>query len=281
MLGTAFFSILGSLFALSAPAVFHPLALGMACGIGSASMMTACSATLAEQLPPWKDQILAFAVASNLITGVTGLYASWLIGLPFAEWIYRVMGRRREKSTQAAVAAKAAQQKTERSQIKVGWTMFHVTMVCLLILVGNWVATGIAGGSNFNWNAAKAMNPIQALPGVIVLWLACLIGVLLSRYVPIYVPTIAYIGTLTLLATIPGVPGSTQVLDWVGKVNFLATATPIIAFTSLSIAKDLSAFAKAGWRIVVAALITLFSVFFTAAIIAEIVLRIQGFSRIP
>jgi len=186
-----------------------------------------------------------------------------------------------EKGAQVAAAAKAAQQKAERPKIKVGWTMFHVTMVSLLILVGNWVATGIAGGSNFSWNAAKAVNPIQALPGVFILWLACLVGVLLSRYVPVYVPTIAYIGTLTLLATIPGVPGSTQILNWVGKVNFLATATPIIAFTSLSIAKDLNAFAKAGWRIVVAALITLFSVFFTAAIIAEIVLRIQGFPRIP
>jgi len=47
VLGTAFFSIIGSLSALLAPGLFHPLSLGMACGIGSASMMTACSATLA------------------------------------------------------------------------------------------------------------------------------------------------------------------------------------------------------------------------------------------
>ncbi len=281
VLGTAFFSIMGSLFALTAPGLFHPLSLGMACGIGSASMMTACSATLAEALPAWKDQVLAFAVASNLITGVTGLYASWLIGLPFAEWIYRLMGKRREKGADVAAAAKAAQQKVVRPKIKVGWTMFHVTMICLLILAGNWVATGIAGGSNFNWNAAKAVNPLQALPGVLILWAACLVGVLLSRYVPIYVPTIAYIGTLTLILTIPGVPGAEQIGAAVAKVNFLATATPIIAFTSLSIAKDLTAFAKSGWRIVVAALITLFSVFITAAIIAEVILRIQGFPRIP
>ncbi len=281
VLGTAFFSIIGSLMALTAPGLFHPLSLSMACGIGSASMMTACAATLAEGLPAWKDQVLAFAAASNLITGVTGLYASWLIGLPFAEWVYRKMGKSREQGADIAAAAKAAEAKIVRPKIKVGWSMVHVTAVLILVLVGNYVATGIAGGTNFSLNAAKAVDPVSALPGVLVIWVACLIGVLLSRYVPFYVPTIAYIGTLTLLLTIPGMPGSTELLAWVNKVNFLALATPIIAFASLSIAKDLTAFAKAGWRIVVAALITLFSVYFTAVIIAEVILRIQGFPRVP
>ncbi len=262
VLGTAFFSILGSLFALTAPALFHPLALAMAMGIGSASMMTAGAATLSEALPAFKDQILAFAAASNLITGVTGLYASWLIGLPFAEWVYRLMGRQRGEQTKAAVKVV---EKRERPKPRIGWTMGHVTLVCLLVLVGNWVATGV--------------NAWDALPGIAFLWLACLVGVLLSRYVPVYVPTIAYIGTLTLILTIPGMPGSSQLLAAVGKVNFLALATPIIAFTSLSIARDLNDFLKAGWRIVVASLVTLFAVFFSAVIIAEVVLRIQGFPR--
>lgn len=281
VLGTAFFSIIGSLMALTAPGVFHPLALGMACGIGSASMTTACAATLSEALPAWKDRILAFAAASNLATAVLGLYASWLVGLPFAEWVYKRMGRGRGERVDIAAAAKAAEKKVVRPKTNVAWSMLHVTMVCLMILVGNWIATGIAGGSNFNWNAAKAINPLQALPGVAILWAACLIGLLLSRYVPFYVPTIAYVGTLMLILTIPGVPGSTQIAALANKVNFLATATPIIAFASLSIAKDLSEFRKAGWRIVVAALITLFSVYFTAAIISEIVLRVQNFPRIP
>lgn len=261
VLGTAFFSILGSLFALTAPAIFHPLSLAMAMGIGSASMMTAGAATLAEALPALKDQILAFAAASNLITGITGLYASWLVGLPFAEWVYRLIGRRREGPAKAAQAV----EKRERPKPQVGWSMGHVTLICLLVLVGNWVATKVA--------------PWDAFPGIAFIWVVCLVGVLLARYVPIYVPTIAYIGTIALVLTIPGVPGSKEILAAVNKVNFLALATPIIAFTSLSIAKDLNEFIKSGWRIVVAALITLFSVFFTAAVIAEVVLRIQGFPR--
>jgi len=261
VLGTAFFSILGSVFALTAPALFHPLALAMAMGIGSASMMTAGAATLSEALPQWKDQILAFAAASNLITGITGLYASWLIGLPFAEWVYRTMGKKKEPGAKTF----SLTQKQERPKIDLGWTFFHLALICILTLIGNWVAVKV--------------NPVTAFPGILFIYIICVVGVLLAKFVPIYVPTIAYIGTISLVLTIPGMPFSKEILAAVGKVNFLALATPIIAFTSLSIAKDLDTFRKQGWRIVVAALITLFSVFFSAVIIAEVCLRIQGFPR--
>jgi hypothetical protein len=261
VLGTAFFSILGSVFALTAPAIFHPLALAMAMGIGSASMMTAGAATLGEALPQWKDQILAFAAASNLITGVTGLYASWLIGLPFAEWIYRIMGKKQEPGTKTF----SLMQKQVRPKIDLKWTFFHLMLICILTLIGNWVATKV--------------DPLTALPGMLFIYAICVVGVLLAKYVPFYVPTIAYIGTISLVLTMPGMPYSKEILAAVGKVNFLALATPIIAFTSLSIAKDLDAFRKQGWRIVVAALITLFAVFFSALLIAEVCLRIQGFPR--
>lgn len=264
VLGTAFFSILGSLFALTSPQIFHPIALGMAAGIGSASMMTAGSATLAAALPEWGDQILAFAAASNLITGVTGLYASWLIGIPFAEWVYRKLGSGREVEA-ISEGVRRAEKGQERPKIDVSFNMLHVLLISLLVLIGNWVAIQVP--------------PWEALPGILFIIAVCFAGILLARFVPVYVPTIAYIGTLALIMTMPGVPGSAQILEWVNKVNFLALATPIIAFTSLSIAKDLDEFVKSGWRIVLAALITLFSVFITAAIIAEVVLRIQGYPR--
>lgn len=95
VLGAAFYSILGSLMASLSPAIFHPYSLAMAAGVGSASMMTAVAATIGQALPQFEDEILAFAAASNLITGVTGLYMSWLVGLPFANWVYRKLSRDR------------------------------------------------------------------------------------------------------------------------------------------------------------------------------------------
>jgi hypothetical protein len=39
-----------------------------------------------------------------------------------------------------------------------------------------------------------------------------------------------------------------------GQINFLALATPILAFAGLSIAKDVPAFRRLGWRIVLTSL---------------------------
>ena len=92
VLGTIFFGLLGG---FATATGIDPLALAMACGIGSASMMTACSASLAtavESVPD--DQILSFAATSNLLTGITGLYVVLFIGLPLINFLYETLAPR-------------------------------------------------------------------------------------------------------------------------------------------------------------------------------------------
>ncbi|WP_338727621.1 DUF3100 domain-containing protein [Haladaptatus sp. DJG-WS-42] len=86
VLGTVFFGILGGF----APATgLHPLSLSMACGMGSASMMTACSSSLANVVTTVpQEEILAFASTSNLLTGITGLYMVLFVGLPLITRLY-------------------------------------------------------------------------------------------------------------------------------------------------------------------------------------------------
>jgi len=86
VLGTIFFGLLGG---LAVGTHLHPLALAMACGMGSASMMTASSASLSAAVPAMRDTILAYAATSNLLTGVTGLYSVIFLGLPITKWLYR------------------------------------------------------------------------------------------------------------------------------------------------------------------------------------------------
>lgn len=95
VLGTVFFGLLGGF----APATgLHPKALAMACGMGSASMMTACSASLTEAVTSVPDDVLlSFSATSNLLTGITGLYMVILVGLPVInrlyDRLYPVLGR--------------------------------------------------------------------------------------------------------------------------------------------------------------------------------------------
>ncbi len=89
LIGTVFGAII---FCLLIPLMtlcgFSPLALAMSSGVGSASMMTASAATIAEFFPDMKDQILAFAATSNQITSITGTYMMIFIAFPLSNFIY-------------------------------------------------------------------------------------------------------------------------------------------------------------------------------------------------
>lgn len=90
LFGTLFFGLLAS---LAVNTGIHPYALAMASGMGSGSMMTAASTSLAEILPNMKDEILAYAATSNIMTNVTGLYMECFIAIPLANKMYRVYSR--------------------------------------------------------------------------------------------------------------------------------------------------------------------------------------------
>ena len=84
--GTIFMGIIASILATSTP--LHPLSLAMASGVGSASMMTASVGSLVELFPDMADKITAFGAASNLLSGLDGVYMSVFLAIPLAERLY-------------------------------------------------------------------------------------------------------------------------------------------------------------------------------------------------
>lgn len=87
VLGTLFYGILVSF--LCSLNVFHPYALGMACGTGSASMMSASLASVVNAYPEMTEQITAYAATSNMLSTVDSLYLSLFIALPMCNWMYK------------------------------------------------------------------------------------------------------------------------------------------------------------------------------------------------
>ncbi len=85
--GTIFFGLMASVAASVLP--FHPYALAMAAGVGSASMMTAAVGSLCAMYPEMADQLAAFGAASNMLSGLDGLYMSVWLALPMTEWLYK------------------------------------------------------------------------------------------------------------------------------------------------------------------------------------------------
>ena len=89
VIGTIIFGILGSVSIYSG---IHPYALGMACGVGSGSMMSAASAALVEMVPhDMQSTVLAYAATSNMLSGITGVNFLIFVTLPLTNKMYAVL----------------------------------------------------------------------------------------------------------------------------------------------------------------------------------------------
>lgn len=56
----------------------------------------------------------------------------------------------------------------------------------------------------------------------------------------------------------------------------LSLATPVVAYAGVSIGNSWADFAKLGWKTIVVGIVILLSTYVGSALVAEIVLRIQG-----
>jgi len=92
--GTLFGAIYNGLMVgfLVALGFFHPYALAMASGTGSASMMAAALGPIVAAYPEMATELTAFAGTSQILTSVTGLYMSLFVAIPFTEWLYKRLG---------------------------------------------------------------------------------------------------------------------------------------------------------------------------------------------
>ncbi|MFL0504173.1 hypothetical protein ACH0B5_00360 [Ureibacillus sp. 179-F W5.1 NHS] len=142
------------------------------------------------------------------------------------------------------------------------WVILMI-IVSFMVIIGNWIGYEVM--------------PLESLPGIIVLASISLLGLIIHRAIPYKgIPSIAYIGILAFILSMPAVPGSEKIVEWTGKVNLLAIATPILAYAGISIGRSWTDFAKLGWKTVIVGMFVLLGTFLGSAIVAEIILRMQG-----
>ena len=259
--GTVFGAVFIALLAggIASLGIFNPLALAMGAGVGSGSMMAAAAGAIAaQQTPEMAKDVATFAAASNLVTTTIGTYFTLFLSLPFTIWAYGrlepILGRNRAGS-EAVAAAPAAPVHEEVhlgfGEIVVGWLLIGAYG-----LLGNWLAYGV--------------RPDAAVIG----GMAIIVAVVIAGY-GLYLlsgrklPAVIWISMIGMLLTYPAVPFSAEIATLTGKINFLALATPILAFAGLSIAKDVPAFRQLGWRIVVVSFAANAGTFLGAALIAQ------------
>lgn len=267
LFGAIYFSILAGF--MASWDYFDIRALAMACGVGSGSMMGACSASLAEVLPSRSEDIIAFAATSNLLTYGTGLFVSVFIALPLAEFSYKWLSKIRkpieispilEKELEGETASEATGI-TDSEEVKLSIVQMVVALAVMsaILLISNWAGTGI--------------NPIVALPGILIIYSFSVGGVLLGNVIPIKIPAIAWISVVAIFFGLPFMPIADYILAATDKLGLLPLITPALAYAGIAISKrEVALFKKSGFKIAIVALLTFTGTFLGSAVIADLLL---------
>lgn len=261
VMGTLFGAIYFSLMAgiIASMEIMDVRALAMACGIGSGSMMGACSAALAETVPDQAETITAFAATSNLLTYATGLFVSLFIALPFTEFLYKVVSKFKKNNADATTDTDFGAVMEEPAILSMGQTFILLAVICVVLLFSNWVGQGV--------------NPIDGLPAMLILFACCVVGILLKRVIPFNVPAIAWISIVAILISLPQFPFNAYVLEETAKMGVLQLLTPVLAYAGFAISQmEVDLFKKSGFKIAVVAILTFTGTFIGSAMIAQVML---------
>lgn len=256
LIGAIFISLLAGF--VASLDIFHPLALGMGAGVGSGSMTAAAVGAISAQYPERANDIATFAAAANLIATTLGTYLTLFISLPLAVHAYRIfepiLGSKR-KAVAVQEATPTAQEVVHVPALNLGMRLLAWVYVGVLVLIGNQIGYGVP--------------MLDALPGIALIIGVVLVGDLIYLATQRKLPAVCWISFVAMALTFPAVPYAAEVAAITGKVNFLAMITPMLTFAGLSLAKDIPAFRRLGWRIVVVSLMANAGVFLAAAVIAE------------
>ena len=255
--GAVFIAILAGF--ITSLDIFDPIALAMGAGVGSGSMMAAAAGAIsAQQTPEIAKEVMTFAAASNLITTTIGTYFTLFISLPMAVWGYRVMEPIIGRKSVASLSQEVLKSE-DSTDLPPPLTTTGIAVAWLasgtLALIADWIARG--------------SNPLDSLPGMVIILAAVLAGVLLNRATGKKIPAVCWVSFVAMFLTSPLFPWAVQMNVLTAKINFLALITPMLTFAGLSIAKDIPAFRRLGWRIVVVSFAANAGTFLGATLIAQ------------
>ena len=116
----------------------------------------------------------------------------------------------------------------------------------------------------------------DSLPGICVLLVIAIVGVAVSKVVPLKLPIVAYVSILGLLAASPISPCREFVIASAGKINFTAPLTMVGAYAGISISDQIHTFIKQGWKMILIGIFVMTGTFVFSAIIAQIGLTVTG-----
>lgn len=141
-------------------------------------------------------------------------------------------------------------------------------VVCILVLVAQKIGFMVVD---------KEFSIVEALPGTVLILLVCMLSLIIKEIFPRSIfPAFAWATLIGLVLSMPFMPTAKLFLEYTNKINFLSTTTPILAFAGISVGNKVEELKSMSWKIVLISVVVFMSTYFGSAIIAQIILKVQG-----
>ena len=145
-----------------------------------------------------------------------------------------------------------------------------ICAICTVIsLIGNCINTITDA------NPDVYVSILEGIPGMAILLGIAIVGLTLSKLVP-KIPSVVWITVIGILLAMPYSPTGAFVAEQVNKIGLLPSVTPVLAYAGVSMGKSWVDFKTIGWRGIIVAIFVMIGTYVGSAVIANIVLSIQG-----
>ena len=126
-------------------------------------------------------------------------------------------------------------------------------------------------------NTKGAVNIGGAIVGLLIISVICLLGMLIGEVKCLKkIPTFAWASLNSLLLTTPFCPLADLILKYTGNIGTSQIGTVILAVAGVSIGTRLADVKRLSWKIVIISILVFCGTFFGSALIAQMILKIQG-----
>lgn len=113
---------------------------------------------------------------------------------------------------------------------------------------------------------------VESIPGMGIILAICLLGLIVTEFIPGNLPSVCYISLIGILVALPVCPIAPTVIGYVDKVSLMSVVTPLLAYAGVIVGKDWAAFVKIGWKGIFVSLLVLFGTFFTSSMMAQVMM---------
>ncbi|MBJ7536295.1 hypothetical protein [Marinomonas transparens] len=153
----------------------------------------------------------------------------------------------------------AVAENLEEGRLSLKESILVLAVISIVSLVSNWAGTGI--------------SPIQAFPAMLIIYAMVIVGLLLSKFIPIGFPAVAWVSLVSVLISIPISPLSAPVLAELKNLGFLAIVTPVLAYAAMAIAKaEVDLFKKSGLKIAAISILVFTGTYVGSVFVADALL---------